>query len=716
VNPIHHLSPPREFNTECANQDLGAEFHFEPDQDALQSILNNQGVERSNLARLSPLTPAKHIPGSFKKDADKLEFFESAGGKVFFRRKVVNTPRNDRSNVKRFKNNPAANKFAPMRMGPISAQKNLGRSPLSLKSINTPNVMTSHKFATEKKPKIDYATHRQSISEKKPFTTRSLLPKPSCGSRKSLYFSQPQPVLKQKNESVEKSTGKLDSSFDFVKPAAVEFPLQPLTALTRDSLRLLPRESRAWLEKLPRDSVTFREIEKLMNVEDRNCVNDDDTCAFERMEHRIEPKEVKLAQIVTEKMVSETSDDVFEDGGGLDSDNESNCSFEAREIELKTPKATRTKQFTNVNENKENLVNDFENLALNDDERQTTPKVIINELPKKYKKKHEMFGTKTNESPKAKESLNAPLLVKSLSMIDLNQSEDFPLTTLATSSSVENLHQDLEISGLVSLDQMENILSDLDKYRAEQDALEIQKLEIFRKIQQRRDDFKAAWGVSPKSVNKIRTVIPEKKAPLLHQFLSPICESPITPNVESVCSVTSSAIPASVKTVPNLSSATPPSSKPVPNMSSATPPAPNTLGATPTSSKPARSVRVRFNSGANVAKTPSPIQFEASPYALDASPLPESTSARNSFSALRSSFSFLQTPKAAQHPKKRMVEEFEVTNSGKKQETKKSVPTPVALRSLSDRVHAELAKLYADSEDECEETQAVNLMKKLTYE
>lgn len=702
---------------ENVNQDLGAEFHFEPDQDALASILNNQGVERSALGRLSSLTPAKHIPGSFKKDADKLEFFESAGGKVFFRRKVA-TPNNDRSNAKRFRNNAAASKFAPMRMGPVSAQKNWGRSPLSLKSINTPNV-NSQKFATEKKPKIDFATHRQSISEKKPVVTKSFLPKPNCGSRKSLYFSQPQPVQKQENEP---TAVKLDKSFDFVKPAAVEFPLHPLTALTRDSLRFLPRESRAWLEKIPRDSVTFREIEKLMNVEDRACVNDDDTCAFERMEHRIEPKEAKSGQSVIEKMASESSDDVFE-SGSLDSDNESNCSFEAREIELKTPKAVHTKQFTsgltlpvtspapikNI-ENKENLESDFKNLAIHDNQRHVTPQknIIKSPISKKYKKKHEMFGNKPNKSPEVKDSFNAPPLVKSLSMIDLNQSKDkdYPL---ATSSSVENLNQDLEISGLVSLDQMENILSDLDRYRAEQDALDIQKQEIFRKIQERRDQFREVWGVSPRSVSKIRTIIPEKNVPLPQKFLSPICESPNISGVVSVTaptmSISSAIIPSSSKSVPDILSTTPPSSKQVPNISNATPP----------SSKPVRFVRVRFNSGANVAKTPSPTQFEASPFpsSLDSSPAPETTtSARNSFSALRSSFSFLQTPK---HPKKRMVEEFEITNSGKKQITKQSVPTPVALRSLSDRVHAELAKLYADSSDECEETQTANLMKKLTF-
>ena len=35
------------------------------------------------------LTPAKVIPNSLKKSANQLEFFETKGGQVFFRRKVL---------------------------------------------------------------------------------------------------------------------------------------------------------------------------------------------------------------------------------------------------------------------------------------------------------------------------------------------------------------------------------------------------------------------------------------------------------------------------------------------------------------------------------------------------------------------------------------------------------------------------------------------------
>ena len=40
-------------------------------------------------AQVTGLTPARKLPASLRKASDKLEFFEAAGGQVFFRRKVL---------------------------------------------------------------------------------------------------------------------------------------------------------------------------------------------------------------------------------------------------------------------------------------------------------------------------------------------------------------------------------------------------------------------------------------------------------------------------------------------------------------------------------------------------------------------------------------------------------------------------------------------------
>ena len=67
------------------DQDFGTDFQFQPDKNALQSILNQEGVSYSQLMsnnRLSSVTPAMDA----KSD---LEFFESKGGQIFFRKKIV---------------------------------------------------------------------------------------------------------------------------------------------------------------------------------------------------------------------------------------------------------------------------------------------------------------------------------------------------------------------------------------------------------------------------------------------------------------------------------------------------------------------------------------------------------------------------------------------------------------------------------------------------
>ena len=91
-------------------QDLGDQFTFYEDSRALDSILNNEGISclriRPCLQLVQPisgvthaqvqaaapavgLTPARRLPASLKKASDKLEFFESKGGGIFFRRKVL---------------------------------------------------------------------------------------------------------------------------------------------------------------------------------------------------------------------------------------------------------------------------------------------------------------------------------------------------------------------------------------------------------------------------------------------------------------------------------------------------------------------------------------------------------------------------------------------------------------------------------------------------
>lgn len=69
-------------------QNLGVEFQFKSDEDALQSIIENIALSYSHTQPSPPsLTPAKFHPNM--KHAEDLEFFEGINGNVFFRRKIT---------------------------------------------------------------------------------------------------------------------------------------------------------------------------------------------------------------------------------------------------------------------------------------------------------------------------------------------------------------------------------------------------------------------------------------------------------------------------------------------------------------------------------------------------------------------------------------------------------------------------------------------------
>merc|ERR1719348_366184 len=77
-------------------------------------------------------------------------------------------------------------------------------------------------------------------------------------------------------------------------PAAGLLPLErdsllhpSLRRLTLEALKAMPRESLAWVSQLPPDSVTFQELQRMMNEEEQCCVADDDTSSFEALESRL---------------------------------------------------------------------------------------------------------------------------------------------------------------------------------------------------------------------------------------------------------------------------------------------------------------------------------------------------------------------------------------------------------------------------------------------
>ena len=93
--------------------------------------ISHAQVQAQAAATIPGLTPAKFVPNSLKKSANQLEFFETKGGQVFFRRKVladsVTKPRTQQSSGKKIglgskQGRGGENQLLPVRL-PFSSKK-----------------------------------------------------------------------------------------------------------------------------------------------------------------------------------------------------------------------------------------------------------------------------------------------------------------------------------------------------------------------------------------------------------------------------------------------------------------------------------------------------------------------------------------------------------------------------------------------------------------
>ena len=692
-------------------QEFGNEFQFNTDQDALQSILSNRGVSYAQTLGVSQesrpsLTPAKNVPGNFKK-TDQLEFFESKVGQIFFRRKVVG--KNDFTpgrNILSVKKGGFGRSFRDLE-GEYGLPKRMNFSTNKTKNFRTPlanknaNSMGMRPPQTDKKPTLFIPPiHRQSISERKPAPPVSGLPVPNYSNHaRKMLFNKPKPVPDhhKPNHEVE---------HQFTRPSNI---LPPLTKLTRESLRQIPRESLAWMSQLPRESATFAELEKLMTDDDKKCVNDDDTDSFEAMEKRMKtPSKVKLGGKVPKRAIA-------------NKENIPNIVIEAaRDQQLPAQKVMEKKE---------------------------TEQTSIVDEPKLYKKKHELYGNKlpegislanlspvdvasfTSGKPTATSAPTTPVKssaptsplhnsaphtpvpsqpstnvgtpltpgIRSLSTADIPSSG---MVQVARSASVANMAEVVSISDLVPTDKVEGLLESLteyqeqlDKFRAEQDELAKQEEELMKKIKERKQKFRELWGVSPLRINTKRTVLPARPFKLadLEEFKDSVVSQ--SPSTESETEDSKGFESPALTPETFISNAIPPDT--------------------------AR--RVRFNSGNNQTRNLSPnCTSEFSPLCSPLGSLNNSavadtrcSSTNQSFASLKSSFSFLQTPLP---PKKRLTHNFDEVDPVEIPNPRQLVePTPVALRKLSDRVKAEFAALYADSSDDTDSEVPGECQAKLSF-
>jgi len=473
-------------------QDFGDEFQFEEDSGALNSILNNQGVSRAQMQppktpnKIS-FTPAKVVPESFRNREDRFEFFENKGGQVFFRRKII--PGSEKKMVlssakklggcheRRLGN--VTTHMVPQRM-PMSARKRspFGKSPVHRAGNKVASIMERRPLAPKNSnstqipntrvlpPKFPGSlTERKQDIPRQPVTRQGLTEQKE---KKAGGSGIPRPAMAE-NHARQSLYRKFDEGHGGGGgggggPQRQAPTFEPsLTRLTRDSFRLLPRESMAWLTQLPRDSATFAELEKMMTDNDRDCANDDDTMSFETLESRMRTPYKGSAKRMEDKENSPSNLSGIEP---------------MMNNTLATPIA-------NVEEKEQD--SDIESKKVCD----------VENVDKEHPDDDEV-----NVS-----------LRRSVSNIDLATEPDsaVPLarsSSLVSVAGVETMSPLVASSDLVTvLDSLDTYQEQLDRFKAEQDRLVTMEQEILARIRQRKTEFKSLWGVSPINIKTRRTII-----------------------------------------------------------------------------------------------------------------------------------------------------------------------------------------------------------------
>ena len=356
----------------------------------------------------------------------------------------------------------------------------------------------------------------------------------------------------------------------------------------------------------------------MMNDNDRDCANEDDTMSFEALESRMRtPYKDRSVKVIEDK------ENTPSNLSGIEPMNDTVASPLNTSVERKL--------------------------------------VVENSVDFGCSKSELVIDVKENNEEKHTEDDNDEEVNTSLRMavsnIDLTtEPEPAPTLALARSSSLDNVTGVESLSPLVAssdlvsvLDSLDTCQEHLDRFRAEQDKLVTMEQELLSRIRQRKTEFKSLWGVSPISIKTKRTVI----KPL----------SPLKFNLD--INEDDTAEDGNVVLVQN---------------SEETPKADDRVGQTPIIS-PVRDQdppqhletekRVRFNPSHNETRsmTPNP-ELEES---LDLTPVSSHgrrntrNKSRKSFDSLKCSLAFLKTPQTA------------ARCQGPRQ-TPSAAPTPMALR------------------------------------
>ena len=119
-------------------------------------------------------------------------------------------------------------------------------------------------------------------------------------------------------------------------------------------------------------------------------------------------------------------------------------------------------------------------------------------------------GDDFDQNEDFKDNHEQSILHKSLSMTDLaksmqnNEQRMEKIIPLAKSSSMINLVSLKDLNP--NTEFLKTAIKDLEEHRQEQASIETQIQSLMEKSLKRREQFRAVWGVSPRSINQKRDV------------------------------------------------------------------------------------------------------------------------------------------------------------------------------------------------------------------
>jgi len=167
-------------------------------------------------------------------------------------------------------------------------------------------------------------------------------------------------------------------------------------------------------------------------------------------------------------------------------EDDSTQSFEDLERRLKTPGKSTTKP-----------------KILKTDTMCAKPSKIVEKLDFEDEENEEIIEPPTEFSEPIKDDETMPTLQRSSSLVDLEHPDK--LVTLCKSTSMIDLSQ-LDVES----EPLKSAVEALAEHRTEQAAIEQQIQSLMEKSLKRREQFRAVWGVSPRSINQkrdLKTVI-----------------------------------------------------------------------------------------------------------------------------------------------------------------------------------------------------------------